>query len=284
MHLEEQLRQAQKLEAIGQLAAGIAHEINTPTQYVSDNTRFLKESWDSVAAFLEFCGAMRQHALDRKVPEEALDRFEELYAKCDFDYLLKEIPRALEQSLEGLRRVGQIVHGMKEFSHPGTKEKRAVNLNQAIETTIAVSRHEWKYCADVVTDLDPALPLVPCLVGEFNQAILNVIINATHAIAGMIGDNITEKGKIQITTRREGPWAQIAISDTGGGIPKDIHGRIFEPFFTTKDVGKGTGQGLALAHSVVVNRHQGEIWFDTEVGRGTTFFIRLPLDIGEPVT
>ncbi len=282
--LEDQLRQAQKLEAIGQLAAGIAHEINTPTQYVGDNTRFLKESWDSIAGFLSSCSILRQQTVDGGANSESLMGLCQLYEKCDFDYLTKEIPRALDQSLEGLRRISQIVHGMKEFSHPGSKEKRAVNLNRAIETTINVSRHEWKYCADMVTEFDETLPLVPCLVGEFNQAVLNIIINAAHAIAGATGENVDAKGKIQITTRRDGPWARIAISDTGGGIPQEIRSRVFEPFFTTKDVGKGTGQGLALAHSVVVKRHQGEIWFETEIGRGTTFFLRLPLDIGIAVT
>jgi PAS domain S-box-containing protein len=285
-HLESQLRQAQKLEAIGQLAAGIAHEINTPTQYVGDNTRFFKESWDSIAGFLDFCGTMRQQASQGDVPAESLQRFEQLYEKCDFEYLLKEVPRALDQSLEGLHRVSHIVQGMKEFSHPGTTEKRAVNLNRAIETTISVSRHEWKYCSDLLTEFDETLPLVPCLVGEFNQAILNLIINAAHAIASAtaLGANTAAMGTIRVSTRRDGPWARIAISDTGTGIPEEIRSRVFEPFFTTKDVGKGTGQGLALAHSVIVNRHQGQLWFDTEVGRGTTFFIRMPIDIEMAVT
>jgi signal transduction histidine kinase len=282
-HLEDQLRQAQKLEAIGQLAAGIAHEINTPTQYVGDNTRFLKESWDSIAGFLNFCGGVRQQALEGTVSAESLEQFEQLYEKCDFDYLLKEIPCAIEQSLEGLQRVSNIVRGMKEFSHPGA-DKRAVNINKAIETTITVTRHEWKYCSEIETDFDETLPLVPCLVGEFNQVILNLIINSAHAIASALGQNTDAKGTIRITTRHDGPWVQIAISDTGAGIPEEIRSRIFEPFFTTKDVGKGTGQGLALAHSVIVNRHQGQIWFDSELGRGTTFFIRLPLDVGMAVT
>jgi signal transduction histidine kinase len=227
---------------------------------------------------------VRQQALDGAVSPESLQQFEQLYEKCDFDYLLKEIPRALDQSLEGLQRVSHIVRGMKDFSHPGSDDKRAVNLNRAIETTLSVSRHEWKYCANVVTEFDEALPLVPCLVGEFNQAILNVIINAAHAIASALGPNTDAKGTIRITTRHDGPWAQIAISDTGVGIPEEIRSRIFEPFFTTKDVGKGTGQGLALAHSVIVNRHEGQIWFETEPGRGTTFFIRLPLDTGMAVS
>jgi PAS domain S-box-containing protein len=282
--LEEQLRQAQKLEAIGQLAAGIAHEINTPTQYVSDNIRFLKDSWGAAAEFLDFCGTMRLEAEAGGISQESLEKFQPLYEKADFEYLLKEFPRALDQSLEGLQRVAKIVRGMKEFSHPGSKEKRAVNLNQAIESTITVTRNEWKYCAEVVTAFDEALPLVACLVGEFNQVVLNLIINATHAIAGALGEDSSEKGTITITTRRQENWAEITVADTGPGIPDEIRSRIFEPFFTTKAVGKGTGQGLALAHSVIVNLHQGQIWFDTEVGKGTTFFLRLPLDTGVAVT
>jgi len=277
--LEDQLRQAQKLEAIGQLAAGIAHEINTPTQYVGDNTRFLKDSWQPLAGFLQFCGNLQRQASAGTATPQALQEFVELYQRCDFDYLLKEIPHAIDQSLEGLQRVSKIVRGMKEFSHPGTEEKRAVNLNRAIETTITVARHEWKYCADVVTRFDEELPLVPCLIGEFNQVMLNLIINAAHAVAAAIGEE-ARKGILTITTRREGEWAEVSVTDTGTGIAPEIRSRIFEPFFTTKPMGKGTGQGLALAHSVIVKRHQGQLWFETEVGRGTTFFLRLPLETG----
>lgn len=278
--LEEQLRQAQKLEAIGQLAAGIAHEINTPTQYIGDNTRFLKECWAAIAEFIEFCGTMAEQAKGHPLPAETASKFAELYDKADFPYLKKEIPHAIDQSLEGLERVVKIVRGMKEFSHPGSEEKRAININRAIETTVTVARHEWKYCADVVTRFDERLPLVPCLVGEFNQAVLNLIINAAHAITAAVGEE-ARKGSITISTRQDRSWVEIAISDTGTGIAPEIRSRIFEPFFTTKAVGKGTGQGLALAHSVIVKRHQGKIWFETELGRGTTFFIRLPLGMGE---
>jgi PAS domain S-box-containing protein len=281
--LEEQLRQAQKLEAIGQLAAGIAHEINTPTQYVGDNIRFLKDSWGSFAEFLNFCGVLRLECSDGPISPEHLQQFAQLHQKCDLDYLSKEIPSAIDQALEGVQRVAKIVKGFKEFSHPGSEEKRAININQAIETTITVARHEWKYCAEVVTAFDITLPLVPCLVGEFNQVILNLIINAAHAIGNTVEES-GGKGTITISTRQEGKWAKIAVADTGAGIPVNIRSRVFEPFFTTKAVGKGSGQGLALAHSVIVNRHQGQLWFESEIGRGTTFFIRLPLQIESPVS
>jgi two-component system, NtrC family, sensor kinase len=282
--LEEQLRQSQKLEAIGQLAAGIAHEINTPTQYVGDNVRFLKDSWEPVAEFLRFCETVRSECAVGPVSREHLEQFCLLHQKCDLEYLLKEIPSALDQSLEGVQRVAKIVKGFKEFSHPGSEEKRAVNLNQAIETTISVARHEWKYCAEMVTAFDNALPLVPCLAGEFNQVMLNLIVNSAHAIGDPVEQGGKGKGTITISTRREDGWARIAVGDTGGGIPVEIQPRVFEPFFTTKDVGKGTGQGLALAHSVIVNRHQGQIWFESEAGHGTTFFVRLPLDAGIPAS
>ena len=167
---------------------------------------------------------------------------------------------------------------MKEFSHPGSDEKVAIDINKAIETTIAVARNEWKYVADVTTELETHLPLVPCLRGEFNQAILNLIVNAAHAIAGVRSEGTVQKGEIAISTRRNGESVEISVRDTGHGIPLEIQPRIFEPFFTTKDVGKGTGQGLSIAHNTIVKRLHGEMWFESEVGLGTTFFIRLPLE------
>ncbi len=280
--LEEQLRQAQKLEAIGQLAAGVAHEINTPTQYVGDNTRFLRDSWGILASLLELGRTMRQQADKGVLSPELLAQFDLLAEQADLDYMLKEIPDAIAQSLDGVQRVAKIVQGMKEFSHPGSEEKRAIDINKAIETTITVARHEWKYVADMVTHFDPTLPLVPCLIGEFNQVILNLIINAAHAIAPAVENGSAEKGTITITTSHDDQWGEIAVQDTGTGIREEIRSRIFEPFFTTKVLGKGTGQGLALAHSAIVNRHQGKIWFETETGKGSTFFIRLPIALPPP--
>jgi PAS domain S-box-containing protein len=278
-HLEEQLRQAQKLEAIGQLAAGIAHEINTPTQYVSDNTTFVKESWPAISELLRQARAMHEQCLSGTVMPDALERFGRAMAEADLDYLLEEIPQAIAHSIEGVKRVAKIVRAMKEFSHPDSGEKCPVDLNRAIETTITVARNEWKYVADVVTELDPELPPVPCHGGEFNQVILNLIVNAAHAIR----ENLPEgsKGQITIRTRATGDSVEVSIRDTGKGIPEAIRPRIFEPFFTTKEVGKGTGQGLTLAHTVIVKKHAGKIWFESEEGKGTTFFVRLP--IGQPV-
>ncbi len=275
--LEEDLRQAQKLEAIGQLAAGIAHEINTPTQFVGDNVRFLKDSWDVMADLLQLCATLRQHAQSGTIPAPILAEFSAACERSDLDYQLAEIPRAIDQSLDGVQRVAKIVRAIKEFSHPGSEEKKGIDLNRAIETTATVAKNEWKYIADLELHLDENLPLVPCLVGEMNQVFLNLIINAAHAIGGVVKES-QNKGKITITTRRDDCWAEVSIQDSGCGIPVEIRSRVFEPFFTTKAVGQGTGQGLALARTVIVNRHQGQIWFDSVAGEGTTFFIRLPLE------
>ncbi len=275
--LGQQLRQAQKLEAIGQLAAGIAHEINTPTQYVGDNTRFLQESWPSFKELISISREIRQEAALGPISPQVLQRFDALAQTADFEYLQTEIPRAIEQSLEGTQRVAKIVRAMKEFSHPGVEEKRSIDINKAIETTITVARNEWKYVAEMETHFDFDLPLVLCHAGEFNQVILNLLINAAQAIAQSVDDGSQEKGKIVVSTSHDQEWAEISISDTGAGIPEAVRSRVFEPFFTTKPVGKGTGQGLALAHTAIVRRHGGKIWFDSEVGKGTTFFIRMPL-------
>ena len=275
--LEAQLVQAQKLESIGQLAAGIAHEINTPTQFVGDNNRFLQDAFADIEKLLEGYARVAEAARAGTVPQELLARVEEIAQEIDLAYLRAEIPKAIGQSLDGVDRVARIVRAMKEFSHPGSQEKQETDLNKAIETTITVARNEWKYVAEMVTDFDPALPPVPCLAGEFNQVVLNLITNAAHAIAAVVKDGAKEKGRITIRTRRDGDWAEVRVSDTGTGIPEAVRPRVFDPFFTTKGVGKGTGQGLAIARSVVVKKHGGTIDFETEMGKGTTFIIRLPI-------
>ncbi len=275
--LEGQLAQAQKLESIGQLAAGIAHEINTPTQYVGDNTRFLADSMTDLIAIADKCAEL----LDpEKRPRSWHERSAEIKAsldQLDIEYLRKEIPKAIEQSLDGVERVATIVRAMKDFSHPGAEGMEAADLNRTIESTITVARNEWKYVAEMITDFDPALPLVPCFVGEFNQVILNLVVNAAHAIADVVGRSTGKKGTITITTREDGDWVEICIGDTGTGISEEHRSKIFDHFFTTKEVGKGTGQGLAIAHAVVTEKHGGTIALETEMGKGTTFIIRLPI-------
>lgn len=260
--MEIQLRHAQKLESIGQLAAGIAHEINTPTQYIGDNLRFLQDHFQGLLDLID--GLEADSALQARL--EAVD----------YAYLREEIPAAVQQSLEGVARVAKIVGAMKEFSHPGSEEMTLSDLNRGIESSITVSRNEWKYVAELALDLDPALPSVPCHPGEINQVILNLVVNAAHAIGDVVG-NSGQKGQITVRTRLEGAEAVIQVEDTGGGIPAAIQDRVFDPFFTTKGVGKGSGQGLAIAHSVVVDKHGGSIGFESEPGKGTTFTVRLPL-------
>jgi signal transduction histidine kinase len=276
--MEVQLRHAQKMKAIGQLAAGIAHEINTPTQYIIDNTRFLRDAFQDLEGLLKARQELAALAQENEATRDAANDLLRLARGIDEDYLLKEIPSAIDQTLQGIERVSSLVSAMKEFSRPGNAERVPVDLNGAIESTLAVARNEWKYVADLETDFDPSLPLVPCLPGELNQVILNLIVNAAHAIVDAVKEG--GRGRITIRTKHEGGWAEVRVEDTGTGIPVEIRDRIFDPFFTTKEVGQGSGQGLAIAHSVIVDKHKGTIHFETEIGKGTAFTIRLPLEQG----
>jgi signal transduction histidine kinase len=190
--------------------------------------------------------------------------------------LKEEVPRAIEQTLDGVNRVAKIVRAMKEFSHPSSEGKVAADVNRLIDNTITVANNEWKYVADLVRDFDPSLPLVPCIAGELNQVILNLIVNAAHAIGESIKADPGRKGIITITTRAAEAGVEIRVKDTGTGIPVEARAKIFDPFFTTKAVGKGTGQGLTIAHGVIVKKHGGRLSFETEMGVGTTFVIHLP--------
>jgi signal transduction histidine kinase len=278
--LQFQLAQAQKLESIGQLAAGVAHEINTPIQYVGDNTRFLQDSFASVSQLLSDYGELLGAAHSDSLSPERLAAAEAKFHQSEVPYLIDEIPSAIGQSLEGIDRVATIVRAMKSFSHPDGDQKELTDLNHCIENTVLVARNEWKYVAEMVTDFDPQLPLVSCLPGEFNQVVLNLIVNAAHAIADAPARDPNQKGTIRISTRRIDDWVEIQVGDNGSGIPQAVRGRVFDPFFTTKEVGRGTGQGLAIAYAVIVEKHGGTITFETELGRGTTFIVRLP--VGEP--
>lgn len=275
--LENQLYQAQKLESIGQLAAGVAHEINTPIQYVGDNTKFLQTAFEDIVVLLEKHEQLMAALKSGAVTDEIIKDVETVAKERDMEYLLEEAPKAIEQSLAGVDRVAGIVRAMKEFSHPGAKEKTPTDINKAIKNTIIVAKNEWKYVAEMKTDFDDTLPLTPCLPGDFNQVILNLITNAAYTISEAADGADTDKGVIEIKTRRNGDNVEIRVSDTGTGIPEDVRRKIFDPFFTTKDVGKGTGQGLAISRSVIADKHGGTITFETEDGKGTTFIVRLPL-------
>ena len=277
--LEHDLSQAQKLESLGQLAAGVAHEINTPTQFVGDNMRFLSDAFTDLQAVLERHAALLTAAKAGQNTSDAITQCETEAQRADLAYLADEVPKAIAQSLDGVERIAKIVRAMKEFAHPGGDEAAYEDLNKAIETTVEVSRNEWKYVAEVTTDLAPDLPLVCCQLGPINQVVLNIIVNAAHAIGDLV-KGTTQKGRIAITTRAIGEGVEMQIADTGGGIPETIREKIFDPFFTTKPVGKGTGQGLAIARSVV-DKHGGTITLDSQMGQGTTFRIWLPLKPAE---
>jgi signal transduction histidine kinase len=275
--MEIQLRHAQRLESVGHLAAGIAHEVNTPAQYIGDNIRFLQKSFGQFNRLLRRQADLLRAVKDHSVTGELVADIEEATRQCDLDFLLAETPRAIEQSLEGVQNVTRIVRSMRDFSHPGTGDKVPVDLNQAVESTLVVAANEWKYVATLVKDLQPDLPPVLCLPGELNQVVLNLVVNAAHAIAGVVGDGSKGKGTLTVSTRRCGDNVEIQVGDTGTGIPEAIRDKVFDPFFTTRPVGQGTGQGLSIARHVVVGRHNGSLSFQTQEGAGTVFTIRLPL-------
>ncbi len=276
--MQEELLQARRLEAVGQLAAGIAHEINTPLQYTGDNTRFVQESFKDISEVIGASSQLLEESKTDEVIQKKVTKLQVAFDNADVSYLLEEVPQAMQQSLEGIERVTKIVRAMKEFSHPGVKEKAAVDINKSLDSTITICRNEWKYVAEVQTNLDASLPPVQCFPGELNQVFLNLIINAAHAIAEVTNGDSDAKGTITVNSKRSGECVEIRISDTGAGIPDEIRPRIFDPFFTTKQVGKGTGQGLTMAHSVIVEKHGGTIDFESEVGKGTTFIVRIPFD------
>lgn len=271
---EMELRQAQKLESVGRLASGIAHEINTPIQFVGDNARFLEDSFVSLKTLIAKFGALCDAASSGAIGPELLREVRRVKEESDYAYLMEEIPRAITQTMEGVERVATIVRAMKEFAHPESKEMAPADLNKALLSTMTVARNEWKYVAEIETEFAD-LPLVVCNIGDLNQVFLNLLVNAAHAIGDLVKGG--GKGKITIRTAAGGDKVHISIADTGSGIPASIRTKIFDPFFTTKEVGRGTGQGLAIARSVIVERHKGTLTFESEVGKGTTFHIRLPV-------
>ena len=251
--LQNQLFQSHKLEAIGQLAAGVAHEINTPAQYVADNLRFLGESFETM------CGELFKEGVP--APE-------------NLEFLRTEVPDAIQQSLSGMDRIAEIVRGIKTFSHPGTGTRAATDLNHVLQTTVAVARNEWKYVADLDLDLDPHLPQVWVYVDEVQHVFLNLVVNAAQAIASNTGEG-RPRGRIRVSSRAQQGWVEIRVEDNGPGVPDAIRERVFDPFFTTKPAGQGTGQGLAICHRVV-EHHDGRIALEKGEDGGAVFVVRLP--------
>ena len=272
--MELEVRHASKLRAVGQLASGIAHEINTPVQFISDSVTFLSAAFDDMRRLI---AALRDLALiDGSVPEDRRrDIVEMAENECDWSYLEQNVPKAINRTFDGLNRVATIVRAMRDFGHPDAREMCPADINDALKTTLAVARNEYKYVADIDLDLGD-IPRVNCHIGDLNQVFLNLLVNAAHAIAEANKAD-GAKGVIEIRTQREGDDVLIHVKDSGCGVPEDVRDRVFEPFFTTKEVGRGTGQGLSLARSIVVDKHGGKLSFSTEVGKGTTFVVRLPV-------
>ncbi|MEO8214108.1 MAG: substrate-binding domain-containing protein, partial [Myxococcales bacterium] len=273
---EKNLRQAQKMEAVGTLASGIAHEINTPMQFTTDTVNFLNEAFGAVgAAFAAYRDRARRLA-EAAGEMEMLADWDRKDSEADLDYFLSEGPPSFARAMDGLSRVATIVRAMKEFAHPGEGVMGAADMNRALTTTLAIARSEYKYVADVTTSFG-VLPPVVCHIGDLNQVFVNLLVNAAHAIQDVVKDS-GKKGQIRVGTAHVGEHVEVQIADTGCGIPEAIVDRIFDPFFTTKDAGKGTGQGLAIARSIVVDRHGGKIVCDSKVGIGTTFTISIPVE------
>lgn len=276
IRIQEQLSISQKMESVGQLAAGIAHEINTPIQYINDNNTFFRDAFDAIIKY--------QNEIEKKFElveennsqlNKIKEYLNEAKKEADIDFLLEEVPLAISQTQSGIDRVKNIILAMKDFAHASNKQKTLSDINKGIITTVTISRNEWKYVADIEFQLSETLPLVSCVLDEINQVFLNMIVNASHAIEEKFADT-DKKGQILISTRVDGNYVVISIQDNGKGIPKENISRIYDPFFTTKPVGKGTGQGLSIAHDIIVNKHNGKIFLDSEVGKGTTFSIHLP--------
>ena len=263
-----------RLEVVGQLASGIAHEINTPVQFINDNLMFVSEQMDTLIELVKRYENLSELIQKDEILKRRYEEIQEFSQENDIEFLAEEVPAALSQSLHGIDSIATIVRSMRSLVHSGNREKVPTDVNDAIENAIMVSKGNWKHCLDLKTELEGSLPNVLCYEGELIQVLVNLIINATHAI-----EETTEFGSINIRSFIYKNSVGINIQDTGGGIPAEIQHRIFDPFFTSKDVGKGTGQGLAFAHSSVVERSGGALFFETQKGEGTTFHIYLPIEL-----
>lgn len=265
--------QASRLASVGQLAAGIAHEINTPVQYVGDNIQFCGNALTKLIPLFGAVEALlRSSASDDDLAAGAR-QIVVAAGDADLEYLREEIPQALQDALDGIRQIARIVLSMKEFAHPGSSGRTMADLNRAIENTLVVSRNSWKHAAVVATDFAADLPPVPCHLPEINQVLLNLVTNAVDAIEAS-GKPLP--GRIVISTRQAGGGILLTVEDSGTGVPETIRERVFDPFFTTKPVGKGTGQGLAISHDIVVSKHHGRLEVNGEGGVGAIFTVWLP--------
>lgn len=263
------------MESIGTLAAGVAHEINTPIQFIGDNTDFTSDAINDLFELVkEYKKLIRKQSGDS---EDIVKHVTQIEKERDLEYLQEELPAAIAQTKEGIQHVARIVKAMKDFSHSGSEDQMAQeDLNKAIKTTLMITKNEWKYVTEVIEDLDPNLPLVSCSIGEIKQVLLNLVVNGAHAIGERIKNETGfARGTMRIATSHEDGIVTVAVSDDGMGIAEEHRDKLYDHFFTTKDVGVGTGQGLSMAYHIVVDKHGGKLWFETEVGKGTTFYITL---------
>ena len=265
-----------RLETLGTMASGIAHEINTPIQFIGDNLQFISDSYTAIDQLLKRYAALHEAAQSAEVLSEEAKSVADALEEAELDFLREELPSAIEQSLAGIQQVARIASAMKTFAHRGSAEKELADLNQAIEMTVAISRNEWKYDADLELSLDPALPKVACFVGELSQVWMNMIVNAAHAIKAKPDQT---RGLIEIKTSVRNNMVEITIADDGIGMPEDVQKRVFEPFFSTKEAGKGSGQGLAISQTIIAEQHGGDIQLWSKAGMGTRFTVRLPTEV-----
>ena len=270
------MSQSHRLETIGRLTVGIAHEINTPTQYLDDNMRFLGDAFGELQTLLGRCLEVQQASDGEDGRQRAVECLVTAVQEANLSGLLTEIPKAVADSLEGVQYVARIARSIKEFSHPGGEEKQPTDVNRIVEGVLAITCHEWKYVAEIKTHLNPGLPKVPCAAGALQQVLLNLIVNAADAIRARPGETASPKGTITVSTRPAGSGVEIVVQDTGMGISEDIRDRVFDPFVTNKPAGQGSGQGLAIVREIVVQHHGGRITFESAVGEGTTFIVWLP--------
>lgn len=275
--LKIELEHSKKMESIGTLAAGIAHEINSPLQFTNDNLDFIANSYEDIIRLVNTYKNLMMSCKTDEDKSSAKNTIADIERKINLEFLTKEMPDALSQTKDGLARIRKIINAMKQYTHLNNEEKKPSNVNETLENAQIITRNEWKYFAEIENRLDPDLPIINAFEAELNQVFMNLIVNAAHTINDAIDQKIIEKGKIIVKTEQKDENIIISISDNGLGIPEELKERIYDPFFTTKEVGKGTGQGLAIAHSIISDKHKGRIWFETELNKGTTFFIELPI-------
>ncbi len=276
--LELKLSQTNRLESMGQLSAGIAHEINTPMQYIRHNLEFMNKASSRMADYQQNCEELIVSLPTGREKDQIMDNLKKCKEELKIEKLQNRFPIALDDALQGVTAVSTIIKAMKDFSHRDKEEKVETDLNKVIKTSIDVSRHEWKNVAEIRRDLNEEIPLVPAYQGELNQVMLNIIVNAAHALSDYMKETDDHVGLIIVETREnlEENCVEVEISDNGPGIPEEIREKVFDQFFTTKEVGRGTGQGLAICHQIVVNRHGGDLTVNSEEGKGTSFTIKLP--------